>query len=245
MKSKIAEAIKLPNHPVAVIRTDDKPEGALMFKEGVWGCVVAMINAASKGKTVALSDATVACQGGHAGCGFGPYREGYIERFLSDGEGLKVNGVQVEGERYKASAELALNFMRWQVVPEGQKEFVVMKPLSEVTEADSPEAVIFLVNADRLSGLVTLANFDTENQDNVKLYFGAGCGQAIGNVLDASVRGSRECFIGMTDPSARKVLPADIMSFSIPFKRFLEMEDNADKCFFHTKTWETICKRLE
>ena len=240
MKSKIAEAIKLKNHPVAVIRTDDKPDGALMFKEGKWGCVVAMINAASKGKTVALSNATVVCQGGHAGCGFGPYEEGFVDRFLADGEGL-----QVEGERYKASQELALKFMRWQVVPEGQKEFVVMKPLSEVIEADSPEAVIFLVNADRLSGLATLANFDTENQDNVKHYFGAGCGQSIGNVLDASMRGSRECFIGMTDPSARKVLPADVMSFSIPFKRFLEMEENADKSFFHTKTWETICKRLE
>jgi uncharacterized protein (DUF169 family) len=163
MKSKIAEAIKLKNHPVAVIRTDEKPDGALMFKERRWGCVVAMINAASKGKTVALSNATVACQGGHSGCGFGPYEEGFVDKFLADGEGLKV-----EGERYKASQELALKFMRWQVVPKDQKEFVVMKPLSEVTDADSPEAVIFLVNADRLSGLATLANFDTENQDNVK-----------------------------------------------------------------------------
>ena len=240
MESKIAEAIKLKNYPVAVIRTDEKPEGALMFKEGKWGCVVAMINAASKGKTVALSNGTVVCQGGHAGCGFGPYEEGYVDKFLADGDGLKV-----EGERYKASQELALKFMRWQVVPKAQKEFVVMKPLSEVTEADSPEAVIFLVNADRLSGLATLANFDTENQDNVKHYFGAGCGQSIGNVLAASERGSRECFIGMTDPSARKLLPADIMSFSIPFKRFLEMEENADKSFFHTDTWQTICKRLE
>ena len=239
MKSKIAEAIKLSNNPVAIIRSDEKPEGALMFKEGVWGCVVAMIHAASKGRLVALSDATVTCQGGHAGCGFGPYKEGYVDKFLADGAGL-----QVEGERYKASQELALKFMRWQVVPAGQRKYLIMKPLADVTDTDKPDAVIFLVNADQLSGLATLANFDTENQDNVKLYFGAGCGQSIGNVLYAAERGSGECFIGMTDPSARKVLPADILSFSIPFKRFLEMEDNADKSFFHTKTWETINKRL-
>ena len=239
MKSKIAEAIKLSNNPVAIIRSDEKPEGALMFKEGVWGCVVAMIHAAAKGRLVALSDATVTCQGGHAGCGFGPYKEGYVDKFLADGDGL-----QVEGERYKASQELALKFMRWQVVPVGQRKYLIMKPLADVIDTDKPDAVIFLVNADQLSGLATLANFDTENQDNVKLYFGAGCGQSIGNVLDAAERGSGECFIGMTDPSARKVLPADILSFSIPFKRFLEMEDNADKSFFHTKTWETISKRL-
>ena len=181
MKSKIAEAIKLSNNPVAVIRSDEKPEGALMFKEGVWGCVVAMINAASKGRLVALSDATVACQGGHAGCGFGPYKEGYVDKFLADGAGL-----QVEGERYKASQELALKFMRWQVVPAGQRKYLIMKPLADVTDTDKPDAVIFLVNADQLSGLATLANFDTENQDNVKLYFGAGCGQSIGNVLYAA-----------------------------------------------------------
>lgn len=48
MYSKIAKAIKLKNQPIAVYRTDIKEDNVLQFKEGVWGCVIAMLNAASK-----------------------------------------------------------------------------------------------------------------------------------------------------------------------------------------------------
>ena len=47
MSGAITKAIKLSNHPVGVYRTDTLPEGALRFREGVWGCVVSMLNAAA------------------------------------------------------------------------------------------------------------------------------------------------------------------------------------------------------
>lgn len=122
--------------------------------------------------------------------------------------------------------------------------YVVLKPLSELRETDTPEIVIFLVNADQLSGLATLANFDRETQDNVKLSFGSGCAQAILYGLDAARRDSSACSIGLTDPSARKCIPGDLLSFTIPFRRFLEMEEQADNSFFHTDTWETIAERI-
>lgn len=48
MDSKIAKAIKLKNQPIAVYRTDIKEDNALQFKEGVWGCVIAMLNVKAK-----------------------------------------------------------------------------------------------------------------------------------------------------------------------------------------------------
>lgn len=70
MKSKMGEAIKLQNYPVAILTSDSMPEGALQFKEGVWGCVAAMLSAASKGRTAALCERTTVCRGGKAGLGF-------------------------------------------------------------------------------------------------------------------------------------------------------------------------------
>lgn len=81
MDSKIAKAIKLKNQPIAVYRTDIKEDNALQFKEGVWGCVIAMLNAASKGKTAIFSQETTACMGGRAGLGLKAYDLGYIEYF--------------------------------------------------------------------------------------------------------------------------------------------------------------------
>lgn len=37
MKSKMQEAIKLQSHPVAVLKSHEMPNGAIHFKEGVWG----------------------------------------------------------------------------------------------------------------------------------------------------------------------------------------------------------------
>ena len=237
MKSKIAEALHLQHEPVAVYRTAHCPEGALQFKEGVWGCVVGMLNAAAKGRVAAMNAATGACRGGKQGLGLQRFTLGTIEYFLSvGGRGDKP------GEHYKKTPELAREYVL--SLPEVHSpDYVVFAPLSQVS-AETPELVVFLVNADQLSGLATLANYDRPTQDNVQLRFGAGCAQAVLYGLDAEAQTNGTCFIGLTDPSARKVIDKDLLSFSIPMPRFLEMEANADSCFFHTDTWAVIEKRL-
>lgn len=237
MKSKIAEAICLNTPPVAVYRSKTCPENALQFQEGVWGCVISMLNAASEGRTVAFHETNVVCKGGQAGLGLNPFTPGIIEYYLSTGEKGPL-----PGEKYKKSPKLALEYIN--NVPEvDSPDYVVFQPMDQLSEAE-PEVVVFLVNADQLSGLATLANYDQPTQDNVKLNFGSGCVQAIRYALAASQNGENNCFIGLTDPSARKFIDKNLLSFSIPYRKFLEMEANAEECFFGTDTWKKISDRI-
>lgn len=237
MKSKIAELLKCNRVPVALIRTNQKPENALMFKEGTKGCIMAFLNAASKGKTAVLSEATVGCPGGKSGTGFLPFQSGMAEKFLSTG----VEGIQ-EGEFYKESPELAKTFIDGLPAIKAEK-YLVLKPYELVDENEIPDAVIFLVNADELSALVTLANFDQPTQDNVEIKFGAGCAQTILYSLDAQDCGRDICMVGLTDLSARKCIDKDLLAFSIPYRRFCVMEEKAEKSFLTHGTWNLLLKR--
>ena len=72
MDCKIASAISLTNHPVALVWADAAPEGAVSFTPGRWGCVMSLFAAtAAKGRVGAFDRQTYGCWGGGAGLGFG------------------------------------------------------------------------------------------------------------------------------------------------------------------------------
>lgn len=237
MDSIIRQAIKMERHPVAILKTNTAPEGALQFKEGGSGCVIAMLAAASRGKTAVFSESTTGCPGGKAGLGFGKLDPGPLSHFLSTGGGPKP------GEFYKKSPELAMDYII--SMPDAiPADYVIFKPLDQVTEEETPVSVVFLVNADQLAGLVTLANYDQSAQDHVAVRFGAGCAQSILFSITDSEAGKSQCTIGITDPSARLHLDKDLLSFSIPYPRFLEMEANAESSFLTKQTWTELRKRI-
>ena len=88
-------------------------------------------------------------------------------------------------------------------------------------------------------------SFCGKNQDMLKKLV-AGHGVFIWLYpLSAEQKGEKTCYIGLTDPSARKVTGKDLLLFSIPYSRFLEMEQEADESFLTTDTWEIIRERIE
>jgi uncharacterized protein (DUF169 family) len=257
MNSKISAALKMKYFPVAILFADKKPEGAVQFKEGRWGCVISMLNAAAKGRTVVFDRKTYGCIGGGAGLGFGNTYvnfPGGIEYFLSVGnkefcaseKGKKIADNMprlAHGEKYKKSPEYAKSFSDALPFYDVPNEFVVFKPLEKLSPEDRPEVIVFLVNPDQLSGLVVLANYARHGAENVIVPWGAGC-HSIGIIpfnegKSANPRG----VIGLIDISARKHVEKDILSFSIPYSLFLQMESNVEESFLTTNEWTSLNKR--
>lgn len=265
MNSAIAKAITLVYEPVALLWTDEKPDGAMQFQKGKFGCVMAMVAAAAKGKTVVFDRETFGCFGGGVGLGFGnrykqfPGGEEGFHRFLSDGNDKTPQGEAIaaamakggarqelcnhflHGERYRKDPELVRQFVDLMPIADILATYVVFKPLSTLTAEERPQSVTFFVTPDQLSACVILANYDRSGLDNVRIPYVAAC--QVTGILGYAEESSEhpKCLVGMTDLSARKNLKSSIgsnfLSFTIPFKRFLELEANVAGSFLERDTW--------
>lgn len=268
MESKIAKAIKPKYNPVAVVLTDEKPEKALQFKPGKWGCVMFMFANAARGKTAAFDAHTYGCWGGGVGLGFGNAYEQFpggvdcFTRFLSSGNKEWEKGRQVgeglagaagkefendfmEGERYEKGPELVDQWLEDLPIIEIKSRYVLFKPLSDTDlGVHKPENVIFTVDADQLSALVVLANYGRQGMENVTIPWAAGC-QQIGIIPWNEAKSENpRAVVGLTDLSARKnvrkLLGSEYLTFAMPWKMFLEMESNVEGSFLERLTWPSL-----
>ena len=272
MKSRTAAALNLKYSPVTITWTDEKPQKALEFKQGKWGCVMWMLAAsAARGRTAVFSRETSGCWGGGVGLGFGnrylsfPGGIECFSYFLSSGneqwdkgrgtareiEGF-VTGDFLEdflhGEGYLKSPELVKDLVENMPLMDVPSRYVVFRPLkASDPEREQPRVVVFLVNPDQLSALVILANYGRKGTENVTIPYAAGC-QTIGIFPYREAESDTpRAVVGLTDISARKnirrQLGKDLLSFAVPWKMFLEMEENADGSFLSKRTWNMLSSR--
>ena len=243
MESRLAREIKLRFQPVAVVFTDRKPEGALQFKEGGRGCVVSMLTAAARGETAVFDRGTVGCLGGGVGLCFGnTYASfpGGIEFFLSTGRpGYR------EGEGYKKSPELAAATIEALPKVDIPYTYVVFKPLSAVDPGrETPQLICFYCTPDQLSALVVMANYGRVGGDHVIIPFAAGCQTVVLLPYLESQKELPRAVVGVTDISARPQVDPDILTFTVPFRMFQELEANVPGSFLERKDWQKVRARI-
>jgi len=231
--------------PVAVQFTDEKPEGALQFAEGARGCVVQMLYAvATKGRTAVFDRRTVGCPGGFVGLCFGSVYDrmpGGIEYFLSTGRGEG----SPPGERYFKSPEVARAWVDQIPITDVPHEFVVFRPISEANDTDKkPDIVVFAVNPDQLAALVCLAGYDRPPGEHVAMPFGAGCHSICLLPYREAAKEFPRAIVGAVDPTVRTMAGPDVLTFSVPYAMFRELEGNVPGSFLETHTWAKVKERL-
>lgn len=268
MDSKIAKAIHLKYHPVALIWSDEKPEAVVQFQEKKWGCVMWLIANAAKGKSSVCDIKTFGCFGAGVGLGFGnqyknfPGGEDGFCHFLSSGNASREGGMAVaeqikpfmrpeaydnflHGERYIKTPKQVEKFIECLPIMEIPTNYVVFKPLQDVNLLiEKPQTVIFFVNPDQLSALTILANYGRGGNENVIIPYAAGC-QTIGiyPYREATSENPR-AVVGLTDISARvyirKQLGDNLMSFAVPLSLYEEMEQNVAGSFLERHSWKDL-----
>lgn len=118
----------------------------------------------------------------------------------------------------------------------------MVKPLDQVGDGETPALVWMLVNPDQLSALVTLAGFRRGTIENAVAPWGAACQ----SILFAYAQAEREQprgVIGFFDISQRHRVDRDILSFTVPYRMFLEMEADVEESFLRAEAWLKLEER--
>ncbi len=234
--------------PVAVILSDEKPAEGLHFKEGgMFGCVAAMLVSTSKKNRMAYFDRkTFGCPGGGTGLGFGDcYQKFPIDDLLSTGNKEmaaqmgRAGSLMAEGERFYKSPDLARKWVNSLPFTDVPTEYVVFKPWDQLTEKDEPELIVFFVNADQLSALVVMSDYNRGTNQSVTAPFGGAC-QSLLFAYAEIKRDNPRGVIGFFDISKRSILDSCTLSFTVPYKMFREMESSVEESFLETDEWQKL-----
>jgi hypothetical protein len=225
--------------PICFFYTDSVNMEDLQNNDGRYRCLIGNLERVRQGQTYVYDANTPGCSGGKRYSGFSQKLRTDFEYFLSCG----IPG-EMEGERYKKTPELVKDYLKNHPSFEAPAHYLVFKRWDKLQSDEQPVAVIFFATADVLAGLFTLANFDWANSQAVIAPMGAGCSSIINYPMEESHSENPHCIIGMFDVSARPHVPADTLTFTIPYQRFVQMAANMNDSFLITESWKVIRKRL-
>lgn len=198
-------------------------------------CFIAEMASVRKGNSRCVTKQTIGCGGARRYLGYSDKLKPGFEYFLSCGN------VQMEGERYVQTPEEVVLWLNNQQFIPIHNRTAHFKRWDKVEASEIPELVIFFATPDVLSGLYTLFNYCNFRDGNIEAPFGAGCN----SIITKPYLNPEKAFIGMFDPTARKCVADNILTFSFHFKQMSALVNAMDKSFLSTQAWGLIRKRLE
>lgn len=256
---KLSSWLDFTYQPVGIWFTDEKPEGAFEFDASKRPCVVSMLLAASKGKTVAVSDETCPCPGGAVGLGFGnafKRRDTPTLWMLSHGlecpdfpEGKTLRPELEQGEKFFRTSNASRQWLADLQLSDAGHRYVVFRPLRDENEyatdgITQPELVWLLADPDQLSALVIMCGYSTGRALNVLAPFCAGC-QSIVLAKQQNRLDEPRAIMGMFDISQRHRIPKELLSLTTPYRMFTDIDAHCDNGCLTTHAWKRIEGRFK
>ena len=251
MHSTLGEKLKFQYGPVAIWFTDKRPDNALQFPEGKWGCIIDLLMSSAEGNVSLFDKKTYGCVGGGVGLGFGDAFTNDnepIECRLSTGDAaLKATGKTHKaslghGERFFASPDIVAKWRESFPYIETQKEFVVFKPLSMADEKNPPDIVFIFADPDQLSALVILSGFKRGDLVNAMAPFVSAC-QSIAFACREAGKDKPMGIIGFFDLAQRHRIPKNLLSYTVPYNMYKEIESNASDGCLTDRMWDIITRK--
>ncbi len=206
-----------------------------------FACVVGLLWRARKlGKPAYFDQARFGCLGGAFYLGFLKPQLEFITHYVSTG----IPNI-LEGECYLESPEVTRRFFKTIDPRPAPAQFCVFKALSQFSPEETPEVVIFFARGEVISGLNQLATFVTNDFEAVMSPFGAGCGNLVAWPLKYLERGQLKAVLGGWDPSDRKFLKPDEITFAAPWEMFARMTTRYRESFLTRPAWASVRKKIE
>ncbi|MEE0934615.1 MAG: DUF169 domain-containing protein [Methanobrevibacter sp.] len=263
MQSKISEILEMQFPPIALLKSDTKPEDAIGPKGERGGCVMSFVaQTIAKRKTTYFGREHISCGGISVGFGWGsgmanedavdfqatflsmgvdssPDRAAYEERLSHM---PKHTGAMFRhGERIYCDFETAKSGIKSRpVYDEGQ--YVIFKALENLEDDEIPKSVIFTVNPIELTVLTQINSSFRDNNACIMTPQASAC-QAIGNfVFREAESDDPNPVLGPIDFAGRgkmkHFIPNEYMNLSMPWELFLKLEELSETSVLQTDLWK-------
>ena len=252
----------LDEEPFGVYYDDIKPEKSFGPKSGVpisreledqgkvdmqavfktFSCVIGNIWLARKKHCAAyISSENYGCPGGVFYCSMMKPNLRFIEHYVTTG----FEGTPIHGERYLPSPESMRKFLDKVNPRNAPAKYCIFKPLSLFVDDEKPEFIIFFARPEVLTGLFTHTTFTTGEVDSVMSPFGAGCTNILSWPLHYQEQGMEKAVLGGFDPSARKYLKTDELTFTVPLSLYQKMLKAIPESMFNVgNEWAIVRKKV-
>jgi hypothetical protein len=254
------DILGLDEPPMGVSYSDSEPEGCISPKPQApvsreaeekgqvdwnavqenFSCVLGNVWRARKKRTAACFDRE------RFGCLGAAFYLGFMKPYLNMHPYFISTGIPgaFPGERYAASPDAARAFFDAVDPIPAPKRWCVIRPVDRFGEGTEPDAVVFFGRPEVMSGLVFLTTFLTGDMDAVKTPFGPGCSGLVTWPLKYLSQGRRWAVLGGFDPSCRKFLKTDELTFAVPHGLYVEMLDRWQDSFLTAGSWQTQRKKI-